>query len=71
MRKNIKRAKSKKSLDKKRKEKNSKRKENIREKGAHKEHFNSSIIYGAFLPCPYFCCYLSYLFHSLVFHNWC
>jgi hypothetical protein len=59
----------KKSLDKKRK--NSKRKEKIREKGAHKEHLNSSIICGAFLPCPYFHCYLSYLFHSLVCHNWC
>jgi hypothetical protein len=72
MRKNIKRAKSKKKFgQKKRKEKNSKRKGKMKEKGAHKEHLNSSIIYGAFLPCPYFRCYLSYLFHSLVCHNWC
>jgi hypothetical protein len=56
----------KKSLDKK----NSKRKEKTKEKGAHKEHLNSSIICGAFLPCPYFHCYLSYLFHSLVCHSY-
>jgi hypothetical protein len=69
--KNIQRAKSKKSLDKKKKRKNSKIKEKIKEKGAHKEYLNSSIICDAFLPCPYFRCYLSYLFHSLVCHNWC
>jgi hypothetical protein len=58
-------------LDKKRKEKNSKRKEKIRKK-EHIRNTSIALLFVVFfLLCLYFRCYLSYLFHSLVCHNWC
>jgi hypothetical protein len=59
-----------KNLDKKRKEKNSK-KEKIREKEHIRNTSIALLFMVPFLPCPYFRCYLLYLFHSLVCHNWC
>jgi hypothetical protein len=59
----------KKSLDKKKKRKKEKRKEALKE---HPKALLSVVPFALFMSVATFhTCFLSSLFHSLIYHNWC